>query len=492
MTVPNRKPAWHWRNYFRQPLDRLTIGLIAGLSVVTLLLLSLGNHAAPRVRDFSWQNRSIDATDTTFTITFSRPMNQTTVEQGLTITPPLPGKVSWAGNRLAYTLTQPIEYGQEFELKLPSGQERFNANSKLQPFSQKFSSRDRAFAVIGAVGDDRERLMLVNMSHKDQSRTLTPSNLKVLDFYPYPDRERIAFAAIDRTLTDTPSPTEQQIYSVTTGLGREPAGKVELLLDNKNYQNLKFTLAENGQLLVVQRISRTNPNEFDPWVVRPGKPPEVLKTQQPGGDFVITPDSSAIAIAQGQGLAILPLESGAEPLGFLPKFGNVLSFARDGSMATMVKYNTDFTRSLFLVTSQGAQKDILKIKGSIRSTVFDPTRQLLYCLLTELQPGATYSEQPYLAVMHLKTALEGDPTQALKVLAKLPPQQAIQISLAPDGRAILFDQTRNDPNVPMPAGTDLSSSRIWILPTETLLAQDWQTKVPPLELMPGFQPRWLP
>jgi hypothetical protein len=224
--------------------------------------------------------------------------------------------------------------------------------------------------------------------------------------------------------------------------------------------------------------------------MRAGESPKPLRTQQSSGDFIITPDSSAIAVAQGQGLAILPLQPGEAPLGFLPKFGNVLSFSRDGNMAAMVKYNTDFTRSLFLVTNQGIQKDILKIKGSIRSAVFDPARTVLYCLLTEIQTGKNFSEQPYLAAIHIKTALE-DPTKALKVLAKLPQQREIQISLAPDGRAILFDQTNNDPNVPTPT-RNLESSRVWILPTENLLAQDWQTTNRPLELVPGFHPRWLP
>lgn len=80
---------------------------------------------------------------------------------------------------------------------------------------------------------------------------------------------------------------------------------------------------------------------------------------------MITPDSNAIVIAQGQGLAVVPLnpEQAAQPLDFLPQFGMVLSFARNGAAATMVKFNADFTRSLFLVSNQGEQKRIAQNHG---------------------------------------------------------------------------------------------------------------------------------
>jgi hypothetical protein len=477
------------------PLDRVAIAFLLGLSLVILALLFSGNHSAPKVRDFSWQNKPISSADTAFTLSFSRPMDRKSVEDGLKIDPPLPGRMSWAGRRMAYTLNQPMEYGREFTLNLQGAKERFNQNSTLQPFSSKFRSRDRAFAFIGAKDDQVERLVLVNMTQgnmtQDKQRILTPSNLKVMDFYAYPDREKILFSAVDRN-SPNPSPTEQKLYTVTTGLGKAEGGKVELLLDNQDYQNLKFTLSDNGEIIVVQRVNRKNTNEFAPWVMRPGKTPEELKTQQPGGDFLITPDSSAIAIAQGQGMAILPLESGADPLAFLPKFGTVLGFSRDGNMAAMLKFNTDFTRSLFLITNQGVQKEVLKITGSIRNAIFDPTGRLLYCLLTELQQGETYQEQPYLAVMDLKTALEGDPKVALKPLVKLPKQREIQVSLAPDGRAILFDQTANDPNIATPMTNELDKSRLWIFPTETLQSGDWNTQITPIDLLSGFHPRWIP
>jgi hypothetical protein len=54
----------------------------------------------------------------------------------------------------------------------------------------------------------------------------------------------------------------------------------------------------------------------------------------------------------------------------------VLSFARDGSAAAMVKFNTDYTRSLFLVTNQGLQKELLRTTGSILSGELLRTKKL--------------------------------------------------------------------------------------------------------------------
>lgn len=492
MANSNRALLKHPLSWFKDrshPLDRVAITVLLGLSLLTVVLLVSGSHTGPRIREFSWAGQAIAARDTAFTMTFSRPMDRQSVEQGLKIEPALSGKFSWAGRRMAYTLKTPAEYGQTFKLQLVGAKERFNQGSQMLPFETEFSSRDRMFAFIGAADDQVERLVLTNMTSKDK-QVLTPQNLKVLDFYAYPDRERIVFSALDRNSPNATA-TEQRIYSVTTGLGKTAAGEVELLLDNDTHQNLRFALSDDGSVIVVQRVNRKNTNDFAPWILRPNQPPQQLKTDQPGGEFVITPDSSAIAIAQGQGMAILSLENEeAKPLGFLPRFGNVLSFSRDGSQAAMLKFNNDFTRSLYLVTNQGIQKEILKITGSIREAIFDPTQRFLFCLLTELQDGEEFKEQPYLAVIDIATALE-DPKLALKPLVKLPQQREIQVSLAPDGRALLFDQTENDPNVSEQTAS-LKDSRLWILPTETLLAGDWSTDLQPIDLVAGFHPRWLP
>ncbi|PSB28913.1 hypothetical protein [Stenomitos frigidus] len=494
-----------------QPIDRVAIVLIVALSLLIGILLLSGNHASARVRDFSWQNKQVGADDTAFTLTFSRPMNHASVESNLRIEPPLLGKVSWAGRRMAYTLNTPAPYGTQFQVQLQKAQDRFTGSERgaMQPFTGTFQTHDRAFAYIGVSGEEAGRLILFNLNQQ-QKQILTPKEMVVMDFKAYPQGERLLFAAAERT-TEPTVLTEQKLYTVTTGIHVDspiqpdaaqaspakalpspaPAGTVALVLDNKDYQNLKFDLSVDGNVIVVQRVNRKNPNDFGPWLMKTGEGAQPLKGE-PGGDFLITPDSNSLAIAQGQGLAILPLQPNAKPLDFLPKFGMVLSFARDGSLATMVKFNTDNTRSLFLVGNQNTQKELLRTTGSILSTRFDPTKKTLYCLLTELLTGGNiYQEQPYLAAIDLKTS-------KLHPLVMLPNQRDVQVSLAPDGLALLFDQTTEavhdqsaaDGQLRDSTGNAIASSRLWLLPLDPA---NPAAKLQPESLpLPGLRPLWLP
>lgn len=498
---------------FSSPLDRTAITLVVVLAVVIGVLILSGDRSAPRVRDFTWQSKQVGADDKAFLLTFSRPMDQTSVEQNLRIEPKLPGKVSWAGRRMAYTLDAPAPYGTNFQVSLEGARDRFNKagadRATIQSFNATFRSRDRSFAYIGTEGDETGRLILYNLTRQEKT-VLTPNTLIVLEFKPYPTADKILFSAIERDQTYEQPLIEQKLYTVTTGiqidapkqldgtpnlelLSNSPtptqAGTVSLVLDNQDYQNLKFDVSANGQVIVVQRISRQDPTNSGPWVIRGNEPAQPLDNKQPGGDFIITPDSDSIAIVQGQGLAILPLKPQADPLNFLPKFGTILGFAEDGTTAAMVKFNTDYTRSLFLVTNQGLQKEVLRITGSILKAQFDPTKQTLYCLLTNLVPGKTYQEQPFFAAIDIKSALEGKPSeQILRPLLLLPMQREIQVSLSPDGVALLFDQNQVDDMV-QAEGKPLENSRLWLLP----LSRDPNVKTQPEMIpLPGLHPRWMP
>jgi hypothetical protein len=496
------------RSSFPLALDRVAIALMVVLGLLIGGLLWGGDRTAPWVREFSWQGKQIGADDTAFIMTFSRPMDHASVESNLRIEPPLPGKVSWAGRRMAYTLTIPAPYGTDFRVQLEGAKDRFShvRRAPIQPFKGQFKTHDRAFAYIGVDGEEEGRLVLFNLNRQEK-QILTPKELVVMEFKPYPLGDRILFGATQR-VAKTQGLLEQQLYTVTTGIhieppaqldnqassnpapaAAEPAGKLELVLDSATYQNLRFDLSADGQIIVVQRVNRNDPADFGPWLLKVGESPKPLKGQ-PGGDFLITPDSASLAISQGQGLAILPLQPDAKPLNFLPKFGMVLNFAQDGSLAAMVKFNTDRTRSLFLVSSQGTQKELLRTTGSILNAQFDPTKQTLYCLLTELNTqGELYREEPYLAAIDLKTSKQSP-------LIRLPDQRDVQVSLAPDGLALLFDQTTSSEKsnstdrLQDSSGKAIANSRLWLLPIDpTSPTANLHPEALPL---PGLRPRWLP
>jgi hypothetical protein len=489
---------------FIQPLDRAAIALMVLLSLLIGFMILQGDVVAARVREFSWQNQQIGAEDISFTLNFSRPMDAKSVEANLKIEPPLAGKISWAGRRMVYTLLTPAPYGTNYELRLQDAKDRFaekeGQNRVIQPFIGNFRSRDRVIMYIGADAEHYGQLVLYNLTEEKQ-KILTPKDLIVMDFQPFPDGERILFSARSANNQDLLS---AQLYTVTTGIAAqpgttvEPAGRVDLLLDNKEYQNLKFDLSPDGKTIVLQRGNRKNPSDFGLWFMpttsRERPTPQRLQSQ-PGGDFLITPDSQAVAVAQGQGAAILPLQKDAsKPLDFLPQFGLVQSFSKDGSQAAMVKFNTDYTRDLFLVTNQGTQKPLLTTTGSILNCQFDPASPTLYCLLTQLISAEEYIEQPYLVAIDLNTGEQ-------KPLLLLPIEQRnVQMSLAPDGLGLLFDQVMPhiDP-LPLSAnvlktedGEAIATSSLWLMP---LLPIDDATNISiKPEKLPfvGFHPRWLP
>ena len=490
---------------FLQPIDRVALGLMVVLSLLIGILLLSGDRTAPRVRDFSWGDKPVSAEDTAFILTFSRPMNHDSVEANLKIKPSVPGKISWAGRRMAYTPLFPVPYGSEYQVELKGAKDQIygpkGKGKQMQPFTGSFRTRDRAFAYIGVDGQEQGRLILYNLTTQKKT-ILTPADLVVMDFESYPKGDRILFSASDRRSQEK-GLLAQQLYTVTTGLSFAsledepvPEGRLKLILDSKDYQNLKFDLSDDGQTIVVQRLNRHKPSDFGLWIIQQDAKPQPLEAQ-PGGDFVIAPDSASLAVAQGQGIAILPLKSGEKPLDFLPKFGVLLSFAPDGSAAAMVKFNTDYTRSLYLVTNQGTQKELLRTTGSIQSCKFAPKRDTLYCLLTQLLQGETYQEQPFFAAINLKS----DPnskTPPVKPLVVLPQQRDIQMSLSPDGLALLFDQIGTRP----PEATDtlrsndgqaIATGLLWMLPLgDRVTTSTDSPQLKPEQLLPGFHPRWLP
>ena len=525
------------KNQTWQPLDRASIALMVVLSIAILLLIWIGDRTQGKVQNFSWAEQTIGAEDRAFILTFSRPVDKQSVTDNLQIDPPLPGKLSWAGRRMAYTLEAPIPYDSSHKISLQGAREYVTGSTKvgkpIEPFQVEIKSRDRAFVYIGVEGTERGQLILYNLT-QNQKTVLTPKDITVTDFKVYPQGDRILFAAVNATNATSRNPsnpapgaTEQQLYTVTTGLPPssdeptnqsffnwsrwfgskpkvDPPGRLDLVLDNKEYQILKFDLTGDGKTILVQRMNRQNPGQFGLWVIRPQQAPKAVPGQ-PGGDFVVIPNSETIAIAQGQGVAILPLDtetaSQVQPIDFLPKFGTVLSFNRDGTAATMVKFNTNYTRSLFLVNNRGLQKEIFRTNGSIFNCLFAPTHKALYCLVSELIPGQDYQEQPYIAAINLED-LEKRKDQELPPLTPLlilpKNQRDIALNLSPDGLVLAFDQVISDPNATVDdalrtdEGAPISSSRLWLLP----LAPDSDNstkKAEPLNLpLPGLHPRWIP
>ncbi len=452
---------------FGQPLDRAAWLVVGILCLLAGLLLAGGDHSRPLVQQFSWQGRVVGAQDKAFVLTFSRPMNTRSVEQHLRITPELPGKISWAGRRLAYTLLAPIPYGREYKVTLTGARDRYGQGEPLAPFQGRFTTRDQAFIYVGTQGEETGRLVLHNFT-QGTHRVLTPADLLVVDAQPLPQADRVVFSAQRR---DDPL-AGTQLYTVTTGLQyatpqgtpprREP-GQVTLLLGSEGFQNLKFDVAPTGERLIVARASLQDAAQSGLWQV------DLAGGQRPlqvalGGDFRVTPDGQSVVMAKGEGLALLPLEPQAEPWEFLPKFGQLLDFDRSGTRALMVKFNSDFTRSLFVVGAEGEQ-ELLRLRGSLLSATFDPRRPWVYVVATEATEAQAGQELPYLAAIAL-------PTKQVLPLVRFTDPAPPHIALAPDGLQMVLEV----------------NGHLWRLP----LGANPIAQLPEDLGLWGRQPRWLP
>jgi hypothetical protein len=482
------------RAQLNSALDRVALKLMAALLMVTVLMLAIGDRSTPYVREFSWQNRRIGSEDVAFSLSFSRAMDHQRVESGLTveqgksglrpIAETMPGKFSWSGKKLFYTLNKPIPYGNSYRLRVEGARAADNQGlaigRAMVPFLGQFAVRPRQFAFIGAAENQRGRLMLTTLGQKPQ--VLTSADLIVKDFRFLPDGQGLIFSALSK---DAKASNGQQIY-------RWANNRTDKILDNRVYQNVKFDLTADGKILVVQRVNAKDTKDYGTWAIDLARGGDGQRVSQ-GGSFMVTPDGGSIAVAEGQGVAIKPLTAGAQAIDFLPKFGMVLGFAPNGNAAVMQKFNDDYTRSMFLVTNQGEQKELLKVKGEIQGAQFGPNGKMLYVIVAEStgdpEKVTQYSNQPYLLAIDV-------PTAKTIPLLKLQTQQGIAMSLAPDGRALLFDQlatgaaTPGQSRLTAPDGQEIQAAELWLLPLpESLIDQKIQPESLSLE---GFAPRWAP
>ena len=495
-------------------LDRAALTLMGILMALTVILLAVGDRSAPYVREFSWANRPVGAEDNAFALRFSRSMDRPKVEAKIQIksdpnnpqsafqpiSQVMPGKISWSGKKMLYTLNSPLPYGQSYELKVQDVTAASNdgkpIGKEITPFVQAFNTREKMFGYIGTAGVDRGRLMIQRFPQTVATKSpeklpapvaVTPPEYLVKDFRFISGGEGVFFSAVSVSSSQELLP-RQKIYR---SLIQNPEPK--LVLDSNEYQNIRFELSNDGKVLVVHRVGVKNPSDFGIWVIDAQTGATLQRISQ-GGNFKITPDSASIAVSEGQGVALKPLVPGTDSTEFMAKYGQLLSFSPNGVAAALEKYNDDSSRDLVLVTNQGVEKKLLNVKGEIQATQFSADARTLYAITAEFPQGVSenenladtgkYSAQPYLKSINLTTFKS-------ESLAKLHQQQDTTLSLAPDGRSLLYDQivtggTNNQKILTAADGQPIEQGMIWTLNLSQPPAKP--------ELLPiaGYFPRWAP
>jgi hypothetical protein len=156
----------------------------------------------------------------------------------------------------------------------------------------------------------------------------------------------------------------------------------------------------------------------------------------------------------------------------------------------MLKYNSAFTQSIFLVTNQGLQKELSRTAGEFLNFQFDPINPQLYCLLTRRKPGKDFHEKLTLEAIDL-------PTFAVKPLLVLPDQVETKMSWSPDALELLLDRVVAKKSAPVTGDlrTDGSSaiaqSSLMLLSLKKTSKSNGDPSPQPLPLQ-GLRPQRLP
>ncbi|HAC62046.1 MAG TPA: hypothetical protein DCF68_00560 [Cyanothece sp. UBA12306] len=482
-----------------QRFDWIVLGCILGLSSALGGILVRGEQIPLKVSHFSWEGKKVGLQDKSFSLTFNRPVDSKSVKENLTIDPPLPGKISWKGRQLVYTLDSPPIYGTNYEIKLQNAQ-RIYDEQPIEPFVNVISTRDRTLAYIGINGEEKGRLILYNITDVNQSQKtiLTPRDLIVTDFKVYPNSSKILFSAYEPNY-GRPNIANQQLYTVSTGFQVSPntietqrAGKLQRILGTKDYQNLKFNLSKNGKTIVVWRTNPKNQADSGLWVIPDEGEPRPLGV--PGGEFVISPDGKRVAVAQRGGVGIIPLTPDAGSSKFLSGYEKSLGFSQEGKQILLIRYNGDYTRSLVLFNREDqTKKDLFRTLYPIIDCAFEVREEkFLYCLKTDFVEGESgqYREEPFLSAINIEK------TTDLPLLA-LPNSRDVQLSMSPDGVALLFDQVvttvaQSNQDLLTQKNQAIADGQVWLLPLPELKESEESIKIKPEELEPGLKPKWLP
>ena len=156
----------------------------------------------------------------------------------------------------------------------------------------------------------------------------------------------------------------------------------------------------------------------------------------------------------------------------------------------MLKYNRDFTQSIFLVTNQGLQKELIRTAREFLNCHFDPINPQLYCLLTRRKTGKDFHDKLTLEAIDL-------PTFAVKPLLVLPDQVETKMSWSPDGLELLLDRVVAKESAPVTRDLrtdDPSAIAQWSLMLLSLKKTSKFNGAPSPQLLPlpGLRPQWLP
>jgi uncharacterized repeat protein (TIGR01451 family) len=83
-------------------------------------------------------------TDTAIVVTFSSPMNRSTIPGAFSVSPGVQGSFSWSGNALVFTPAKKLETGKRYTVSVTTGARDEGGNPLDQTYSWSFTTRTKA------------------------------------------------------------------------------------------------------------------------------------------------------------------------------------------------------------------------------------------------------------------------------------------------------------------------------------------------------------
>ncbi len=295
------------------------------LAAVAMFVVGLLWLAAPRIVSSAPDDGlTAAANDTVISITFSRPMDQASVQSHFSIAPDLPGRFLWQGDELRFVPARPWPDGATVRISLSSG-----ALSRL--FLPLLTGREWSFEVgapqliYAVVSQGGPQLLRRDLSEAEDT-PLTGAPRGVLDY---------AVASQTGDLVYLTSSVEggQAIHRVDVRSGLD-----KLLMNCPSEGCRRVQLSADGAWLTVEaqigpQGSPTGPGEV--WVARLDGTGNASRLGEPGHDLrnaLWSPDGKlAVYDATGQAMLVFASPPGLQLLAQIPnKLGEMGAWSPDG------------------------------------------------------------------------------------------------------------------------------------------------------------------
>lgn len=323
-------------------------------TILVIAILVAGDRTYPKVSQINLAETNLPVATTQMILSFNREVDRNSVEESLTTEPPLQGRFSWIGRKMAYTFDEPLNYNQSIKISLKNAVDA--KEDAIRNFEFNTTVEPKKFFYLDTDGPN-SRLALVNLSSSEKTY-LTPENLIVLEYKYIPAASRVYFFATDTASLD---PTYfitdlKQLYFVDLN-----NLNIRLLADSKDYVNFEFDVSPDGKRLALTRSKITNNQTLSPRKLylssaHRSRFRTFWNKNIASGEIIFSPSSDAIlGFNADLGYLLVPIETKLEQIvefGWLEHLraygfnnqGSKLAFSTSNSIEGETNFITIFSR----------------------------------------------------------------------------------------------------------------------------------------------------